>query len=69
MNKQYTSQKYPKYDFTTLSNETKYDCNGTGCTCKFLHDRSQYDNQQYLQFKNENSIDYGTNMFQSFKKK
>ena len=57
------------YDFSKLNNENNYSCAGSGCTCKFLKDRTQYDKQQYLQYQQGNSIDYGTNMFRSFKKK
>ena len=69
MNKEYTRQKYPTYDFSKLKDETSYKCNGSHCSCKFLNDRSQYDQTQYLQFQGKNNINYEQNMFKSFKNK
>lgn len=69
MNKEFTRQKNARYDFSKLIDETNYNCEGSGCSCKYLHDRSTYDQQQYSKFKIENDIDYGKNMFISFKKK
>ena len=69
MNKESISNKKFNYDFSKLEGESNYTCEGSGCTCKYLHDRSDYDRQQYLKVQAENNIDYGKNMFQSFKKK
>jgi hypothetical protein len=69
MNKEYTIQKNTKNDFANISNESSYSCQGSECSCKYLHSRTEYDKQQYLLFQKENDIDYEKNMFISFKKK
>ena len=68
MNRQYISTK-TQYDFGTLKNENNYKCDGSQCTCKYLHSRSDYDKQQFLNFQKQNDINYGENMFKSSKKR
>lgn len=69
MDKQYSSKKNPYYDFANLKTEDDYKCDGTQCTCKYLHNRTSYDANQFIQYQRENDIDYGKNMFISFKNK
>jgi hypothetical protein len=42
-----SANKFPKNIYTTLKNDTHYDCQGSCCTCRFLKDRSNYDIMQY----------------------
>ena len=67
MNNKYMSKKI-NYDFATLKNENNYCCT-TGCTCKYLNSRTDFDKQQQLRFQQLNNVDYGQKMFQPIKKK
>jgi|688.fasta_scaffold1568103_2 hypothetical protein len=37
--------------YTTLNNENNYKCDGSTCSCKFLNNRTSYDQQQILKFR------------------
>jgi hypothetical protein len=38
--------KFPKPIYSYLDKETNYRCQGTGCTCKYLNDRSEFDKME-----------------------
>jgi hypothetical protein len=41
--------------YDNLKDETNYTCNGS-CTCKFLKDRSNYDQMQYQVYEDHKKI-------------
>ena len=69
MDNKYSSKK-TNYDFVELKNENNYNCQGSGCSCKYLNNRSPFDIQQITNLNQvlENT-DYGKLMFKSFKNK
>jgi hypothetical protein len=64
------SSKKTNYDFANLKEENNYNCQGSCCTCKYLNNRSPFDNQQII---NSNQVLQNTHyekaMFNSFKNK
>ena len=53
--------------YVKLNNENKYNCNGSSCSCKFLNNRSIYDQQQILKFnQNLYQENYSYNLRKKF---
>jgi hypothetical protein len=67
LTKQYFSVKN-SYKFADLQNEDNYKCSGSGCTCKYLNNRTQYDRNQFVAYNQGNSTDYEKAMFKTYKK-
>ncbi len=42
-----SANKFPKPLYDKLKNETQYKCDGSSCSCRFLKNRSNYDQMQY----------------------
>lgn len=42
-----SANKFPKTLYDKLKNESHYKCDGSSCSCKFLKNRSNYDQMQY----------------------
>jgi hypothetical protein len=67
LNKQHSSAKN-SYSFADLKNEDDYACSGSGCTCKYLNNRTQYDRNQFVLYNQNNHTDYEKAMFTTYKK-
>jgi len=38
------AKMFPKTIYPTITTQNRYKCQGSSCTCKYLNDRTSYDN-------------------------
>ena len=53
---------FPKTKYSSVINEDNYKCQGSPCTCKYEHNRTNYDNTQNKAYFFQNSESIGLDM-------
>ena len=48
-------KNFPKTIYDKINQETNYNCQGSGCTCKYIHRRTNYDMIQQQLYSDSNS--------------
>lgn len=55
---------FPQNYYDKLKQETNYSCQGSCCTCKYTHRRTEYDKiQEQLYQDNQSSLKINTSIF------